>query len=456
MAIVRLQPDVPPVVKYTTPETIQAPSNSIFTTLVPEANIQSLLKYVEGFPWTVDFYGQILNSNNTVEHFDPTTPNLTQPYYKVSGLILQVSSPLSSSYDQSTGITTITGSAITPYKLTPNVGDVFIARVDNGEDAIFHITSVSRKTYRKDTLYEINYSLYSYTSANPEFISTLSKRINDEYFFNTDSNFFNRDVLIKPSVKEATDRLKTFMYESQNYYFSTFTQKPYGALVIPGIHHLLYDPLLTNFISKIVDYDKLITSAFYRFTYTDPYIDQPSIFTALLSRSLSTLSNCNRRYNFIRTAMLNNRARLGTIAHTGIDYILYPVTPDTTLNVKERALYSRTEFINDIRTSDNYTGSMRLITRATNNNEVFTMSLLPELFKDDYYIVSENFYKYLQNTNSRESLSYIELLLYRFMNNEAISKEDLAIAVENYSSWSLLHKVYLLPVMWLLVRSNIG
>ena len=124
MAIVKLSPDAHPPIQRTVPGTIEAPAKSIFTALVPEAKITSLLKHLEGYPWTVNFYGQLLNKNNTLENFDPTTPNLTAPYYKISNLILQVSSPLSSSYDQASGITSITGSAVTPYSIPPNVGDV--------------------------------------------------------------------------------------------------------------------------------------------------------------------------------------------------------------------------------------------------------------------------------------------------------------------------------------------
>jgi len=245
MAIVTLQPDAQPLIDTTLPETIQEPNSSIFTSLLPVSKINSLLKYVEGYPWTIHYYGQLLNKNNTLEHFDPNTPNLTQSYYKVNNLILQVSSPLSSSYDSTTGITSVTGTAIAPYKLTPNTGDVFIAQVDTGEDAIFHITSVSRKTHLKESLYEISYTLYSYTSANPSFISTLDERVNSTYYFNKDTNFFNRDILIKPSVKEATDRLKNFLIEAEDYYFNTFARKQTGTIFIPGVDYALYDPTST-------------------------------------------------------------------------------------------------------------------------------------------------------------------------------------------------------------------
>lgn len=453
MAIVKLNPDAQPPIQRTVPGTIEAPAKSIFTSLVPEAKITSLLKHVEGYPWTVNFYGQLLNKNNTLENFDPTTPNLTAPYYKISNLILQVSSPLSSSYDQATGITSITGSAVTPYSITPNVGDVFIAQVDNGEDAIFHITTVTRKTFRKDTLYEISYTLYAYTSNSPEFIVKLQERVNDEYFFNKDTNFFNRDILIKPSVQEAIDTLKVFVRQSQEYYFSTFSQKRTGSILIPGIPYTLYDPLLVDFISKTVVYDRLIGTSFQQHSYISKEIDQPSIFTAILTRNVTNLKIANRTYGFLPTGLLINSSRLGTAYHTGIDYILHPTNPDIRAQIKDQDFPARSEYIETMKTLKNYNFTNTQVVKTTNNNQSFDTLLLHHLFEEDYYVVSKNFYDYLQDHSNYAQVSYVELLIYKFIHQQAISKEDIALVVNNYQDWSLLHQLYLLPVLWVMVKT---
>lgn len=455
MGIAKLQPDVAPPIQTTAPIEIKAPAKSIFTALVPESKIGSLLKYVEGYPWTVDFYGQILNTNNTVENFDPTTPNLTQPYYKVNKMILQVSSPLSSSYDQSTGLTTISGNALTPYRITPNFGDVFVAQVDTGEDAIFHISSIRRVTHRKDTLYEVSYNLYCYTSEQPEFLDKLNQRVNDSYYFNADTNFFNRDVLIKPSVKEAMDRLKLFLHESQQYYFSTFAQKKTGSILIPGIDRTLYDPLLVGFIAKIVDYEVLADTPFHRFTYFNKYIDQHSIFDMLMARSASMAPVVNKTYNFIPSYLTDNKARFGTVYHAGVDYILCPTNPNTNADIRESSFFATPEFIATVKTVKNYNTNTPVVIKTTNNNQVYDKDVLHDLFANDYYVVSENFYRFLNDNSVYQEISYIELLITRFLKNEAIAKEDLAVAVEKYTSWSMLHQLYLLPVMWLMIKGSL-
>ncbi|EKD89670.1 MAG: hypothetical protein ACD_33C00011G0002 [uncultured bacterium] len=454
MAIVKLQPDVNLLIKTTLPEAITEPNKSIFTSLVPETRITSLLKYVEGFPWSINYYGQILNTNNTLENYDPSTPNLTQPYYNVIDLILQVSSPIASSYSQETGITTVSGAAIAPYNIIPSVGDIFVAKVDTTEDAIFTVISVNRKTHRKDTIYEIAYNLYSYVSANPNFITTLQTRVQDTYYFNKDTNFFNRDILIKPSVKEAIDRLNNFIHTSQEYYFNTFIQRTTGSLMIPGVSDMIYDPILINFILSTVEYDNLNIKKLSLFNYSNnSFIDQPSIFNVLLTRNKSLINTINKKYKFVSSVYLNNKTRFGTPYFANIDYILFPVEPDTKIKIGnlERLSEEITDSI-DVRTTNNYSLSNLTIPTLDTN-----LNLLHSLFEDNYYIVSKNFYDFINDPNNpnNTSISFIEFLIYKFINNEAINKEDLAIAIEKSEQWSLLHQFYLLPIMYMIIKNSI-
>ena len=326
MPIVKSRPDNDLVVTQDTlPTTIPDIPKSIFTNIIPEEKIKSLLKYVEGYPWTVCYYGQILNVNNTVEHFDPTVPNLLQSYYKVSDLILQVDSPLSSSYDVASGVTIVSGSAIAPYTIKPNTGDIFLANIDTGEDAIFIINSVSRKTHRKDTLYEITYNLYAYTSVNSDLIPTIESRVQDAYFFNKDTDFFNRDVLITTQTKEATDKLLRYKNDILNYYFDMFSQRESGSILVPNKDVTIYDNLVVNFVSKIVGYKDIVDRPFHRYNYSNHrYLDQKSLFDMLLSRSNIMSRVVNKRYGIAPALSLNNLGRFGTIGVSNVDYVMYP------------------------------------------------------------------------------------------------------------------------------------
>lgn len=452
MAIVKLKPDAPVVTNKTTPETIAPPAKSTFTALVPESRINSLLKYVEGYPWTVNYYGQLLNTNNTLNNFDPGLVDLTQSYYLVSKAILQVSSPLTASYDEENGITKANGSAIAPLGIKPNVGDIFLAQVDTGEDALFTVHAVTRMSHRKESLYEIDYELYAYSNDEEEFMSKLEKRVNETYFFNPDTDYFNRDVLIKPSVKEAMDRLKSFQRESQEYYFNTFSQDYNSSLMLPGTEYATYDPLLVDFIMKTVDVSMISNNRFYRHTLESKDLERPSILDALVNRTPPHPRLSEDKYKFCNATELPLRSRLGTLSYTGVDYVLYPVEPlrDFISPYKEDM---KELFSDNVLNNRNYDTSEFPINLTSNNNEVYSKPVLHELFKNDSYIVTEGFYNYMRDHNNYSEISYTEFLIYKFINREAISKEDLAVTLEEWRSWSLLHQFYLLPIYWLIARN---
>lgn len=456
MPVVQLQPTSSGHDNQTTVQEVLAkPNQSNFTTLFPEATAGTLLKYVEGYPWTVHYYGQILNTANGVSHFDNTSPALLGPVQEIRDLVLQVTSPLSSTYDESTGVTTITGSALSPFKVVPNMGDCFIANVDSGEDGIFVVNSVIRKTHRKETLYEINYALLKYVNADPAFLTALRARVQDSYFFNKDTNFFNRDVLVTPVVKEATDMLKSLLRDSQAYYFQTFPQWELGSLLLPGTDDTYYDPLLKDFIQKTVDLPPEIGMRFYSYSYSDRYIGKQSFFDMLKQRNIGLHSVICKQYGFASTASLRNNMRFDNIYHTQIRNIIYPKTPDKRADVRTMMPIGPSEILSPSpKTVNNY--SLGTLTVQTiSNNSLFTKPLLHELFVNDYYVVSENFYTYLLDNSTYESISYFELLLSRFIQHEAIAREDLVFLLRDYHKWSLLHQFYLLPLAWLMVKVNL-
>lgn len=456
MAIVKLEPDSP-VTNNTEsiPTALQKPHESLFTTLFPEGVADSLLKYVEGYPWTCHFYGQLVTQSNSLEHFDPKTPNLTQPLYEVKNLILQVSTPLNSNYEPSTGVTSSTGSCTVPLGLKPNVGDIFIAQIDTGEDAIFCITSVERKTYRKSTLYDINYSLYEYTSTQPLFLETLQQRVQQIFYFNKDSNHFNRDLLITPSVKDANDRLKTFVRESQEFYLATFADRASGTIVLPGTTRSLYDPLLLQFLGTFIDHEVKIAHPWFQYNWEDRYLNQKSIFDLLLSRNPSMAQTVNKTYSFTPSTQLNGLARMGNISHVAVDFILYPTTPVTHNDVERfhRVSPSNT-FTQEHLSSKAYFEST--LTVHSGNNEIGTETLLlPKLFDADTYVVSPHFYDYLKDGSYALEMSFIEVLLARFIRRDAIAREDLLKVIQSFYDWSSLHQLYFLPVILLLIRATL-
>lgn len=451
MAVVKFNPTAP-APQMTSPQTILEPRESNFTTLVPESRIVSLLKYAEGYPWTVNYYGQILSKSNSLETFDPTTLNLSSPYYSIVNLILQVSAPLTSSYDQATGVTTIEGTALTAFGVTPNIGDVFIANVDTGEDAIFIVNTVTRKTHHKNTLYEVNYHLLEYTNSNQAMVQTLEARVQDKYYYNKDSNYYNRDALVTPEVKEAIDRLQTFMVRSKDYYFSRFFNKAGGAVFVPNDLYKVYDPMLMDFILNTVEIDYQFAPISLFHASNDQNLKTPSLLTAIQTRSKDYLPTLCKYYCAMPSVQLANKARFGSMYLCGVDYVVYPMVLDDKYSVDGYPKPIEPSGAIGLTTGTNYKGYNHAVSLSTG-----FMMLHSTIGSDNCYIVSEAFYAYAQDQSpiNAQALSYIELLIYKYLTEQAITKKDLVMAIEDYDKWDSLKQYYLIPIMQQIIRNTL-
>jgi hypothetical protein len=110
MAIAKRKPESQPPVKLNLAEVkeetylgIVNDNDSIATT--------SLLAYIEGMPWTVQYYAQLIGKHNDLRELDAHQDASFQQYQKIKDLELRVDSALQTSYDNTNALTSVTGSA---------------------------------------------------------------------------------------------------------------------------------------------------------------------------------------------------------------------------------------------------------------------------------------------------------------------------------------------------------
>lgn len=123
----------------------------------------ALVAYLDGMPWSVDYFGQLLGKHNDLRSLDAGQNAAFQQYQLTKGVELRVSTALSSSYDQERAITTVTGTAVLPY-LLPNVNDYFIADAGSQQYGLYRVTRVERKIFNRDSVYSIDYERVAYVT----------------------------------------------------------------------------------------------------------------------------------------------------------------------------------------------------------------------------------------------------------------------------------------------------
>ncbi len=410
--------------------------------------IDALLAYVEGAPWTATYYSQIVAKHNDLKDYDPNEPGLYQAYQKIEQLELRVVDDLKGNYDNSTGISQVQGSAYIPNAVIPNVGDVFVAEMDSGDRGVFRVTVVERRTYNRRSVFYIEYILYKNLSQEPQFIEGIEAKVARVFYFSKDRLIAGLAPLVIPSEYEALDRLDAKNTEIVQYYFKSFFNRAYHALVLPGQLDALYDPLLVEFLLKITNTDEALERRLIS-SFGEPedaYLAQPTIWTALLAQDLGYLEVANRKMGWVSSRVFFSIPQASSLRYQKMDYILYPISPDVSLRSAENPQPHEVIRYNLTPTKSAPLHTL-LYQQITLENA--TIPLLPIPFQNDDYVVNEGFYDLTPQ-------SYLERLMLRYLRREAIDAKSLLQLVQHYRHWNRLEQFYYLPVALFLMRRVLG
>lgn len=437
-------------------EEIMEPTDSTYTALVPRERKNRMFKYIDGKNWNVTFYGQIVDQGSPLNHLDIKEGNFAKSYVKINNMLLKVQSDLSYEYDQEQGVSDLSGSAILPDKVRANPGDIFIAVVEDGQKVAFVVSSVERLTHRKDTLYEIEYSALAWLNDDPIYLNKLDSRINEEYFYDNYVDSLNTKVLVTTEEKFNIDKLREHLFNSQTYYFKMFRQRETGSLLVPGFNQSAFDQLLDKFIRRTADVSKFDTVGMYSYSNYGEGYNEKTILDSLITRTLprSKHTTCRKCGYFYKSEYFR-RARILSPQFFGIDLLLHPFDNRDRI-VKDKESIGGSDRMSNVPviTEANYYNE--LTTKVKGREGEKDIFLLPELFVDDYYIVSKAFYDYMDEPLKVDTVSFLEILIHRYLSGETVDLSDIFKVFDTWDDWSLLHKYYILPVMWLITKSSLG
>ncbi len=413
---------------------------------------ESLLSYVNGMRWTVDYYTQVLGDSLNVQMLDSTQPSLYQQYHLIKNLILLVDQPLTSTQDTVNNRMIVTGSAFVTPNIIPNVGDVFIASTGNGDLGLFNVTSSVRKTYMSNSVFEIEYTYLELIGESSERYQSLQSKIIETSYMDRIYENNNRPTLIASQDYQNVMNYQQQLYELNHLFFKSFFNLSFNALLLPG-----QEP------STILDY--FIATAMRKITNTDdapnveklnipniggePYLTQPTIWDAMLAQDINILKVANQQMAPADIYQFNGNPYLESAKYSFIDYIIYPVGPDESLfgmnpeypkglsplQLRDSLIVLNGSQINTINNS--YT--------AVNT----TIPLIYSTIQDSYYVLSNNFY----NPSSTTQMSVLEILVTQYLNRQAINTDMLNALLANYLGWTRLDQFYFIPLLIFLIKN---
>lgn len=449
MSIAGYKPDINIQTDKNTPKI--EPSN--YTSIINDDNqfpLLSLLGYVRGTPWSVNYYSQYVSKHNDIREIDLGQPNVYQQYQLINNLELRVLEPLTDSYNNDTGITSVIGSAnFYPY-LLPNINDYFITDAGDVEQGIFRITSVERKSFNHDSVFEIEYTLVGYVSQLQELYNNLTDKVVKKYFFNKDRLAENLQPLLKEEDQNQITDLYVLYRDIVNYYFNNFLSTRYGTLVIPGQPNAIYDPFLTNFLLKLVE-----TTDNEKIKYVrslpldnDMFFSQPQLFSLLESKDYNSLPICNKDMGYVTRIQFNANSTMRGVYFSFMDYFVYPSMVDETTLIGERPVAKITSIDYELTDTLNSSNMNFIEENDIYMSDTLTTPYIYKVHKDNKYILSGNFYN---DTNNK---SILEILVKDYLKSQTINNTMLIDLCNRFKTWNRLDQFYYGPILLLLIKQS--
>jgi hypothetical protein len=402
----------------------------------------NLIVHVEGYPWVVNYYRQILGESSSVAGQNINKDAVYQQYELIHKLVLKVASPLTENQDDEKKSFSVEGSANMYPPFIPNTGDMFVADVGDGRCAIFEVNKTTRKTIFKESVYSIDYTITGY--AENERIVDLDNKVIKHSYFSMDFLEAGQNPLINNSDYGLLSEIKNIYPKLLNKYLKKYYSEKYLCMVLPTEKFSVYDHFLTKAISRWYsndDYHKLITIKEYNID-ENPVMQSLSIYDVINSKDRMSFTDMFNKVKMISTNYFNINPRMIGLRYSGINYVVLPENYDDTVDTDKY----RHKAFNDNCYSYGF--------QDDTEHDILTLNevpLLPEINLNKTYIFSNSFYQ----ESDDEDKSYLESQIMNYLDDKSIDAKILLTMINGYSKWSRLQQFYLTPIVLTLLKASI-
>ena len=411
--------------------------------------VKSLIAYIEGAPWTVTYFSQVVSKDNDIRDYDAGQSGVYQQYSKINQLELRVTTPLSSSQDTENSLVTVTGSALIYPFLVPNAGDVFISDAGTGRQGLFRIINVERKTFNRDSVFSIDFELIEYVENLTAEINDLNKKVIREYWF-------SKDRLLEGGVPTLqTDEHKKYNDLAFEYkkicgeYFRTFFNRETSTLILPGQNAIIYDSFLVNYVLKLVDtFDAMEIRNIKNLTNeNDPFLNQMQFWKVMELRDEGLLGQCNKEMGLVTNTSFGVDPMMQGLRYSRIQYVVYPKDGDHSVFVQSPTVELKVQALNQVIEATTAGGSLGDILRNQHTEQNKAVPVIYPVFKNNSYVLSEAFYS---NVGDQ---SLLETMTMDYITGKALNIDNLYKLVMEHRKWGRLEQFYYIPILLTLIQT---
>lgn len=200
-------------------------------------------QYVGSGNWTVDYYGQVKNDDDSANNLDILSAIAMNQYYHIKNLDIDVTQPivLAGNLNDTKFV------AVIPVGITPIVGDIIMAYTIAGELGIYRVSTVHEHSIARDRLYQVKAELDGLYNTNPDIFTHLRQKVIRQYIYdkNLESKIIKVDTYAQ--IRDLRTHIDNIVYRYKSLYsvetgliVSNRTYDPYSVMLmealIPDLH----------------------------------------------------------------------------------------------------------------------------------------------------------------------------------------------------------------------------
>ena len=402
--------------------------------------LANLLTNIEGYPWTVTYYKQILGADDSPRPHEISLNETLQQYHKIHNLEVRVQSPLEYEYVKERGSHYFNGSAvIVPGTIKPDRGDMFIADVGDGREAIFTLSDVTPLSYLLDKAYEITYTSVA---------GTTDKRMSDLEAKVVKTSYFVKDFLHhgqNPILSDRTVSLKKQLdhngYRLLEMWVQEFVSKRHRHLLVPNQHQPTYDPFMMRFLRRFLDTSQYPVLRDLNWPSHENLLglNVLSIWDLLNSPDgLETNAFDHRIVQHcipVDSKIARGSPFLSGLYYQGVEGVIWPT--DNAVSGFELIWGGRSDRGQIPPVSDDSAAEAKPDIKA--------------VLADEYYVFSQAFYEH-----DRVNMSWLEFRLTQVLAQEAVPEQAVLELAQGAFHWPDMERFYFTPILLVLIDKVTG
>lgn len=410
----------------------------------PRAN---LLVHIEGHKWVVDYYSQVLNSDSQLSGLQPSVSAVNQQFLMIKDMEMRVSSPLSTTQDEVSKTMIVQGTAVLYPFTIPNEGNMFTGDLGDGTLGLFRITRTVKLSIFKEACYEITYILDTDNEAK---LAALAQKVVKVVHFHKDFLTYGQSPLLIPSEHHALLELEKVYDTLMRQYFKRFFSNEFKTLMVPGQGSTVYDGFLVRFVlAQFTTWDSPEIRSIRRInTDDDETMSCDSLWRALAEGDMAYLNTAFTRAGLVSTRLFTQDPCMDGIRYTGIERAVYPLNPVLCVDGMQTNP-TKGVTATGLITPPAAPGQLSETVWADNLLPLPTSTVpaIHPVAADDFYVLSEHFYK------RDAGMSSLEALVWNHLEGKEADLQLLVTTAKRYTQWGALEQFYYAPILMVLIRA---